>query len=136
MGRVVALDHGTHRIGVAVSDPLGIAAQPWGVLQAGAGFTEALVAALAEWGDVETIVVGLPLALDGHEGRAAEQARRFASEVQEAVGITTVLYDERFSTVVAERAMIEGGARRERRRQRRDGVAAAVFLQDYLDGRR
>jgi len=79
--------------------------------------------------------VGLPIGLDGAEGTAAAQARAFAAEVEAATGHRTVLYDERFSTVVAERAMIAGGARRERRRARRDGVAAAVFLQDYLNGR-
>jgi putative Holliday junction resolvase len=134
-GRVVALDHGARRIGVAVSDPLGITAQPVGVLEAGPRFLEGLGRLLAEW-EVEVIVVGLPIGLDGTEGAAASAARSFAAEVTAATGYRTILYDERFSTVVAERAMIAGGARRERRRRSRDGVAAAVFLQDYLDGRR
>jgi putative Holliday junction resolvase len=114
MGRIVALDHGTHRIGVAVSDAIGMTAQ---------------------W-EVDVIVVGLPVGLDGTERGAAIAARAFAAEVSTATGLRTVLYDERFSTVVAERAMIEGGARRDRRRAKRDGVAAAVFLQDYLNGGR
>ena len=135
MGRMVALDHGSRRIGVAVSDPLGITAQPVGMIPAGAAFLGQLETMLAQW-EVDLIVVGLPVGLDGREGAAAVGARRFAAEVAAATGHQTVLYDERFSTVVAERAMIEGGARRDRRRLRRDGVAAAVFLQGYLDGGR
>lgn len=135
MGRVVALDHGTVRIGVAVSDPVGITAQPVGVVPAGPGRMTALRNLIADW-DVEEIVVGLPLGLDGGDGPAARAARRFASEVEREFGITTRLHDERFSTVIADRAMIAGGARRSRRRDRRDGVAAAVFLQGYLDARR
>lgn len=133
--RIVALDPGTHRVGVAVSDPIGLTAQPVTVLRRGPGFIADLTAMLGGW-EVATIVVGLPVGLDGREGSAAEAARELAAEVAAATGIPTVLYDERFSTVVAERAMIAGGARRERRRLRRDAVAAAVFLQDYLDGRR
>lgn len=135
MGRVVALDHGSKRIGIAVSDSLQMTAQPHGMIPAGPGFTDELRTLLSQW-DVDLIVVGLPIGLNGREGTAAEEARRFAAEVHEATGIPAVLYDERFSTVVAERAMIEGGARRDRRRLRRDGVAAAVFLQGYLDGGR
>jgi putative Holliday junction resolvase len=133
--RVVALDHGTRRIGIAVSDALGITAQPVGVVAAGPGFIAELRRLMEQWEVVE-IVVGLPISLDGTEGTAAEQARAFAAEVAAGTGHRTVLSDERFSTVVAERAMIAGGARRERRKLRRDAVAAAVFLQDYLDGRR
>ncbi|MEK7252015.1 MAG: Holliday junction resolvase RuvX [Actinomycetota bacterium] len=135
MGRIVALDHGTHRIGVAVSDAIGMTAQPVGVIPADVGFMTALNEILAEW-EVDLIVVGLPVGLDGTERSAAIAARAFAAEVSVATGFRTVLYDERFSTVVAERAMIEGGARRDRRRAKRDGVAAAVFLQDYLNGGR
>lgn len=133
MARVVALDHGTSRIGVAVSDALGLIAQPFGMIPAGPGLFAALRELLAQW-EVDAVVVGLPIGLDGREGAAALAARAFAAEVAEATGHRVILYDERFSTVVAERAMIEGGARRDRRRRRRDAVAAAVFLQGYLDG--
>ncbi|HAX81417.1 MAG TPA: Holliday junction resolvase RuvX [Actinobacteria bacterium] len=108
-GRVVALDHGTKRIGIAVSDPLGITAQPVGVVPAGAEFIADLGRLMAGW-EVDVIVVGLPVGLDGTEGAAAASARAFAAEVGAATGLPTVLYDERFSTVVAERAMIAGGA--------------------------
>lgn len=134
MGRVVALDHGTRRIGVAVSDPLGITAQPAGFLPAGPGFLAALQELIAPW-EVDEIVVGLPLGLDGTDGASAGAAREFAAAVGAATGIATRLYDERFSTVIAERVLIAAGARRDRRKTARDGVAAAVFLQGYLDGR-
>lgn len=136
MGRVVALDPGTVRIGVAVSDPLGITAQPHSSLDAAAGDLDEVVAGLVEELDAEVVVVGLPVSLDGSEGEAARQARRFAARIAEAVDVPVVLHDERFSSVTAERAMIESGTRRERRRAERDRVAAAIFLQAYLDGRR
>ncbi len=132
VGRVLALDHGSVRIGVAVSDPLGITAQPHGVLEAGPELMERIGNLVEDLG-VERIVVGLPVGLDGTEGEAARRARAFADEVAESTGCPTELVDERFSTVIAERAMIGGGVRRDRRRRTRDGVAAAVFLQSYLD---
>jgi len=135
VGRVVALDHGTRRIGIAVSDALGLTAQPFGMIPVGPGLLDGLREVLGQW-EVDAIVVGLPIGLDGREGAAAAAARGFAAEVAAATGHHTILYDERFSTVVAERAMIEGGARRDRRRRGRDAVAAAVFLQGYLDGGR
>jgi putative Holliday junction resolvase len=133
MGRVLALDPGTARIGVAVSDPLGITAQPHSVLTAGPALLKR-IEELAVQLDVRQIVVGLPVNLDGSEGPAARHAREFADRVRSATGLPTDLVDERFSTVIAERAMIEGRVRRSRRRHSRDGVAAAVFLQSYLDG--
>jgi len=133
VGRVLALDHGSTRVGVAVSDSLGLTAHPHSVIAAGAGLIEQIGTLVADLA-VERIVVGLPVGLDGSEGAAAQEARRFAEEVRAATGLPTDLVDERYSTVIAERAMIEAGARRDRRRRSRDSVAAAVFLQSYLDG--
>ena len=134
MARVLALDHGTTRIGVAVSDPLGLTAQAHSVLDAGPGLMDRIGNLVSELG-VERIVVGLPVGLDGSEGAAARDARGFAAAVGAATGRPVELVDERFSTVIAERVMIEAGARRDRRRRSRDSVAAAVFLQSYLDGK-
>jgi putative Holliday junction resolvase len=134
MGRVLGLDYGTRRIGVALSDPLGITAGPLAVLDTTKDPRRQLQRLVAEH-DVDVVVVGLPVGLDGREGAAAEAARRFAAEIAPAVGVPVELYDERFSTVTAERSLIEAGMRRERRRETRDRVAAAVFLQAYLDGR-
>jgi putative Holliday junction resolvase len=134
--RILGLDYGTRRIGVAVSDPLGLTAGPLEVLDATAADFDERLRNLAEGLGVELIVVGLPVGLDGREGQAAGDARRFAERVAAATGLPVEMYDERFSTVTAERALLESGMRRERRREARDRVAAAVFLQAYLDGRR
>jgi putative Holliday junction resolvase len=136
MGRILGLDPGTVRIGVAASDPLGITAQPHSSLDARDPDVMDAIAALVEDLDVELVVVGLPVSLDGSEGPAASIARDFAGRVGEAVGVPVELHDERFSSTTAERTMIEMGARREDRKAARDRVAAAVFLQTYLDGRR
>jgi len=133
MSRVLALDPGSRRIGVALSDPLRITAQPFDVLDAGAGDLMDRIRSLAAEHDVEQIVVGFPVSLDGGEGPAAAAARRFADRVAAATGLPVDLQDERFSTVTAERVLLEAGVRRERRRGVRDRVAAAVFLQSYLD---
>lgn len=136
MGRVLALDSGTVRIGVAVSDPLGITAQPHSSLDAASPDLMTDIAQLIESLDVDRVIVGLPLSLDGTEGTSARLARDFADRITEATGAEVSLIDERFSTVTAERVMIEAGARRSKRRAARDRVAAAVFLQAYLDGLR
>jgi putative Holliday junction resolvase len=136
MGRILGLDPGTVRIGAAVSDPLGITAQPHSSLDARDPKVMDLIAALVEDLEVELVVVGLPVSLDGSEGPAAVSARDFAARISEAVDVPVELHDERFSSVTAEQAMIEMGARREDRKAARDRVAAAVFLQTYLDGRR
>jgi putative Holliday junction resolvase len=136
MGRVLGLDPGSKRIGVAVSDPLGLTAQPHGVLDATASDLKERLQELVAELEVDRIVVGLPVSLDGGEGPAAEEARRFAAQVREATGLPVELFDERFSSLTAERVLVEAGMRREKRRGARDRVAAAVFLQAYLDGRR
>jgi putative Holliday junction resolvase len=134
--RILGLDYGTRRIGVAVSDPLGLTAGPLDVIDATVPDLDDRLRNLAEDLGVELIVVGLPIGLDGREGPAAGSARRFAERVAAATGLPVEVYDERFSTVTAERVLLEAGMRRERRKEARDRVAAAVFLQAYLDGRR
>ncbi|HSM02411.1 MAG TPA: Holliday junction resolvase RuvX [Acidimicrobiia bacterium] len=134
MGRVLALDHGSVRIGVAVSDAAGIAAHPRGHLSASGPVVEQVCELIAEL-EIERIVVGLPVSLDGSEGPSAAAARAFAAEIAEATGVPTELVDERFTTAIAERAMIETDTRRDRRRELRDGAAAAVLLQDWLERR-
>lgn len=130
-GRVLALDHGSVRIGVAVSDPLRIVAAPLEVIPV-AEFTDRLVALLAEYQPTE-IVVGLPVSLSGREGRAATAAREFGQEVAAASGLPVHFVDERFTTASAEAALLEGGVKRRSRRQKVDRVAAAVILRQFLD---
>ena len=135
MTRIVGLDPGTVRIGVAVSDPLYLTAQPYGNLDAAASGLDDRLRELATKTGAERFVVGLPIGLDGKEGAAAERARELADLVMAATGLPVDLYDERFSTVTAERVLVAAGVRRKRRKEARDRVAAAVFLHAYLDGR-
>ncbi len=93
----------------------------------------ARLAAIAREREAERIVVGLPRSLDGSLGPPAQEARRLAGELRAASGLPVVLVDERLSSVAAERALLEGGVRRQRRRRLSDQVAAAIILQSYLD---
>jgi putative Holliday junction resolvase len=135
-GRVLALDPGSRRVGTAVSDPLGISAQPHGVLDATDPRLMEQIARLGIDLGVERIVVGLPVSLNGSEGPAAAEARRFAAEVARSTGLPVDLLDERFTTVSAERVLVQAGLSGRRRRAVRDRVAAAILLQAYLDGGR
>ena len=135
MSRIVALDPGERRVGVAVSDPSELIAQAHETLEVGPGLDDAL-RNLMNTLDVELCVVGLPVSLDGSEGQAARAARAFAARVEGATGVEVRMHDERFSSVTAERVLLDAGLRRGKRRSARDRVAAAIFLQSFLDGRR
>lgn len=131
--RVLAIDLGEKRVGLAISDPLGIAAQPLPVQPRHP--EEALFGRLARLcGDegVERVVLGFPLRLDGSEGPAAAAARRFAGRLGERLGLPIELCDERLTTAAAERVLIAGGLRRKRRRDLVDSAAASLLLQGYL----
>lgn len=132
-GRILGLDPGERRIGVALSDPLGIIAQPHSVIDRNLVEPVTAIRNLSVDNDVSLIVVGLPISLSGQEGRAAEAARAFAGEVADAVDCEVELMDERFTTVTAEQALLDAGLSRADRRAARDKVAAAVMLQSYLD---
>lgn len=131
-GRVLALDPGTTRIGVAVSDPLRIVATPLAVLPAD-DFEDALRALIEEY-EPAILVVGLPVSLSGNEGPAADKARAFGDAVAALTGLDVHYVDERFTTATATSAMLEGGVRRRDRRQNVDKVAAAVILRHFLNG--
>lgn len=131
LGRVMALDPGTARVGVAVSDPLRIVASPLVVLPIESALEE--IKALVDEYEPDVIVVGLPVGLSGREGPAAEAARVFASRVREATQKPVEMIDERFTTHTAEKAMLEGGVKRRDRRRSVDKVAAAVILRHYLE---
>ena len=134
---VVGLDFGERRIGVAVSDPRGVAARPLRVIERSA--TGGLAAdigrirEIVEARKVERLVVGLPLNMDGSAGPAARRARRFANMLRRETGLEVMLQDERLSTTQAERSLLFADASRARRRELRDAVAAALILQAYLD---
>jgi putative Holliday junction resolvase len=137
LGRVLGVDLGERRIGLALSDPLGITASPLAVLERTgdrAADHRAIVAAAVDAG-AERIVVGLPLSLSGGEGPAARAVREEIDAIG-ALGLPVEAHDERLTTVTAERVLAAGGVRGRARRQRVDQVAAAVILQSWLDSRR
>jgi putative Holliday junction resolvase len=132
--RVLGLDIGERRIGVALSDSLRIIA---GALTVVERVTEdaALkqIIDLARENEVERIVVGMPRSLDGSLGRQAQAVQSFVDLLKERTDIPVVTWDERLSTVAAERTMLEVGMKRDKRKKRRDSLAAAIILQGYLD---
>jgi putative Holliday junction resolvase len=135
-GRILALDVGDRTIGVAVSDPLGIAAHPVETIRRKREPDDiARVLALAAEREVVEIVVGLPRMMDGTVGPQAEKCQAFADALAGRVDVPVTLWDERLSTRAAERALIASGRSRRRRKEVVDQVAAVYFLQGYLDYR-
>lgn len=135
MIRLLGLDVGTVRVGVALSDPLGIIAQPLEVINRRKSDLFERVATLVDEYEVQQVVIGNPLQLDGEIGPAARAMAEFADKLRQRLTVPVELWDERLSTAQAEREMISDGVRREKRRQRIDKVAAALILQSYLDAR-
>ncbi len=135
MTRLLGLDIGSVRIGVALSDPLGITAAPLEVIDRRRQEPLARIVALIAEHEVSGIVVGQPLRLDGEAGPAVEGVQAFVAELAARVSVPIALWDERLTTAQAEREMIADGVRRQKRRQSIDRVAAALILQSYLDSR-
>ncbi|MGC8784118.1 MAG: Holliday junction resolvase RuvX [Armatimonadota bacterium] len=136
MGRVLALDIGERRIGVAVSDETGILAQPLTVIQRRGAMKDAeRIAQLAREQGAETVVVGLPITLRGEQAQAVEKVQAFVSQLRDVLDMPIVLMDERMSTVEADKRMREADVRRGERRQSVDAVAAALILERYLGQR-
>jgi putative Holliday junction resolvase len=135
--RVLGIDLGSKRIGVAVSDLTGTVASPLTVLERSRSRRRDLARLAEIVGDeeAELVVVGLPVALSGDEGPAARAARTEAEALATLVSVPVEMVDERLTTVTAERALVEAGVRGPARRQVVDKVAAAVLLQAFLDRR-
>lgn len=134
MGRVMGVDVGTVRVGIALSDEGRIIAKPHVTIpRQGNDRTARAIAAVAAEHGVDRIVVGLPLGLDGTEQKSSEDSRALAEAIGSASGLPVVLWDERLTTAQAERALVAGNVRRGRRRQVVDQVAAALMLQSFLD---
>ena len=132
MGRVVALDVGDVRIGVAVTDPTGTIAQPLEVYRrVGYGPDCRYVQELCRRFDTTVVLLGLPLNMDGTRGGQAEKAQAFGKVLSDA-GLDVRYQDERMTTVTAERVLISGSVRREDRKQCVDKLAAAVILEQWL----
>ncbi|MGH8871051.1 MAG: Holliday junction resolvase RuvX [Acidimicrobiia bacterium] len=131
MSRSLGVDYGSKRVGLAISDTLGLTARPLAVVPRSSVIDE--VVSIVKEQDVGTIVVGLPTGLSGDEGMSASEARKLADELGSATGVEVVMLDERYTSRIAETALVESGMRRRRRRENVDKVAATIILQDYLD---
>ncbi len=136
--RALALDLGSKRIGVAVSDRSGTIASPLTVIERSRSRRQdhERIARLVAAEEAELVVVGLPRSLSGAEGPAAVSAKAEVSALASVVDVPVETWDERFTTVTAERVLRERGVRGQARRQVVDQVAAAVILQSWLDARR
>jgi putative Holliday junction resolvase len=132
--RILALDVGDRRIGVAVSDPTGLIARPLAIIaRKGTPSDTQTIAKLIREQTVEKVVIGLPLSLDGHMGLQAEKVQQFSAQLASITGVSLELYDERFSTITAREHRLESGVGKKKRRAPDDDAAAAVILQSYLD---
>jgi putative Holliday junction resolvase len=126
--RALGIDLGSKRIGVAVSDISGTLASALTTVHRSSSRRH-------DHAEIELVVVGLPLSLDGTKGPAARAAEKEAAQLASVVGVPVAMYDERFTTVTAERGMLEAGLDARQRRKVVDKVAAAVMLQAWLDHR-
>jgi len=131
--RVLAIDLGSKRIGTAVSDALGLSVRPVETIRRSSTERDiARLKALAEDLEVEAVVVGLPLRLDGQIGDAAAGVLRFVERLRAALAVAVFTQDERLTSYEAEQMMIERGFSREARRARSDEFAASLILEDFL----
>lgn len=144
--RVLGLDYGTKTVGVAVSDPLEITAQPLetierksaGKLRQTLARIEAIIeeyGAAGQQEKIEKIVLGYPKNMNNTEGDRCEATVSFKNDLERRTGLEVVLWDERLTTVEAERILMDSGVRRENRKTYIDEMAAAVILQNYLDSK-
>jgi len=132
--RILALDHGTKRIGVAISDELKMIAQPLGFIlaQPFADFLTQLKEIIRSK-EVEMILVGIPRNMNGSYGPAALKVQEFVAVLKETIGVPIQTWDERLTSMQANRFLIEADVRRSKRKDKVDQTAAAILLQSYLD---
>lgn len=135
---MLGIDLGSKRIGIALSDSAGSMATPYEVVHRSGDRRRdhRRIAELAAEAEAEALVVGLPLSLDGSDGAAARKARKEAAELGRATGLPVELWDERLTTVTADRDLMALDLRAGERRRMVDKVAASVMLQGWLDHRR
>lgn len=136
MARIMGLDYGDKRIGVAISDAFGWTAQGVEVIErkSEGDYIDRIRARIGEY-EVDTIVVGLPKNMNGTIGPRGEICMAFAEELRQAFGLPVHLWDERLTTVAAQRTLLEADVSRRKRKQVIDKMAAAILLQNFLDSR-
>ena len=134
--RILGLDYGTKTVGVAVSDALGITAQPVETIirkeENKLRQTLARIKELADEYEAESIILGFPKHMNNDVGSRAEKTAEFKEMLQKRTGLEVILWDERMTTISAERVLIESGVRREERKKHIDKIAAVFILQSYL----
>src|SRR5699024_1010505 len=137
MKRILGLDYGSKTVGVAVSDPLGVTGQPletiWRKSENKLRQTLARIKELTEEYQVERIVLGFPKNMNNTMGDRAVLSLEFQEMLKKRTGLDVVMWDERLTTMEAERVLMEGGVRRENRKEKIDWLAACLILQSYLD---
>ena len=133
--RVLAIDHGTVRMGIAMSDELKIIAQPLEFIPAEpfSGFLDRLKDLLQEY-EVELILLGLPRNMDGSYGEATTKVREFEAVLKNSITVPIKTWDERLTSVMANRSLTQGRVKKKKKRQNVDSMSAAILLQSYLDG--
>jgi putative Holliday junction resolvase len=136
MGRILGIDYGTKRMGIAISDAMAMLATPVSV-EAVRSMDEAVAVAcrIARERGVEKLVVGIPINMNGTNGPMALEALQFIEKLRAASGLPVDTTDERLSTSLVERMLLDADVSRERRKEVRDKLAAQVILQGYLDAR-
>jgi putative Holliday junction resolvase len=137
VARILAVDYGEKRIGLAVSDELGITASPLMTLaRRSDDETVWQIAQLVSKLRVTQIVVGLPRRTDAQEGEMERKVKAFAEKLRQAVSVPVVLFDERFTTRIAEQVLLEADLSRRKRKQVHDRLAAVILLQSFLEAQR
>ena len=133
--RILALDHGTNRIGVAVSDETKTIAQPLEYIPAEpfGDFLSRLKKLLVEK-EIDLVLIGMPRNMDGTYGPAAQKVQAFVAVLRGAITVPIKMWDERLTSSQANRILIQGKVRRDQRKEKVDKMAAAILLQSYLDG--
>jgi putative Holliday junction resolvase len=135
--RVLCIDYGRKRLGLALSDELGVTAQPLGKIEEDSVEDRMdEIERICEEKGVTEVVVGLPLTMKGEVAQAASRVIAFARDLNQRLGLPVITWDERLSTKEGEKALLESGMRRNKRKQVVDSVAAAIILQSFLDARR
>ncbi|MEZ4845655.1 MAG: Holliday junction resolvase RuvX [Bdellovibrionota bacterium] len=130
--RIIGIDYGQKRVGVAMSDPLGITSQPLPFIPNDKNMFPQLKK-LVEENQVQEIVVGLPITMKGTSSEMTIEAEKFAEDLKKHVSIPVILQDERLSTMESEKLLISADVSRKKRKEVRDSMAASIILQDYLE---
>jgi putative holliday junction resolvase len=133
--RILSIDYGLKRTGIAICDPCEVVCSPLEVFEGQSGLLVRIGQIATEY-QAEAIVFGLPLNMDGSEGKQSEIVRSFAETVAKRLGIDIFFQDERLTSRQAERMMIDAGLTRKKKKKRLDAVAAAAILEAFIDGRK